>query len=88
MCRWKASLAIVPCSEHLPPILYCTLFLGSEWPRLCPSLGRAELVAIPAHHYLRSLLCLSLEWHPTSIIVHHHHWLSTIDPVDGRRPLR
>ena len=84
MCGWKASLGIVPCSEHLPPIVHRTLILGSEWSRLCPTLGRAEIIAIPAHHYLRSLLCLSLEWHPSSsIIVHHHHWLSAIDPIDG-----
>ena len=68
--------------------MHCALILGSKWSRLCPSLGRAELIAIPAHHYLRSLLCLSLEWHPSSSIIVHHHWLSAIDPINGGGPLR
>jgi hypothetical protein len=64
--------------------MHCALILGSKWPCLCATLGRAELITIPAHHYLCSLLSLSLEWYPSSsIIVHHHHWLSAIDPVDG-----
>ena len=69
--------------------MHSTLILGYKWPCLCATLGRAELITISAHHYLRSLLCLSLEWHPSSssIIVHHHHWLSAIDPVDWRGPL-
>lgn len=52
---------IIPRGEHLPTVIDQTRLCISECPTVSASLRIAQIIAIPTHYKLGSLLCMSLE---------------------------
>ena len=88
MC-WRqptSGFIIVSSSENFPAIVYLALLIVLKSSIMSAPLSCTEFVTISAHHYLSGLLCLSLEWHASS--VHHEHRLAIVHAIYRGNPLR